>query len=584
MLLVAAFDLVLLLVAGIAVVNLADPSAGRVEELDRDTRAMLAVPRLQTALQDLARAGVSVARGLSPEDPARIERDVVEIRTRMLAEAAGLRAARPDYSRAMLDFERAFDDLTVWARRLRDPAFARQPEVRRVELRRQFTSRVERLGSFLQALGDQVRERALEEARRSERTFRSGMGRVLALVLLGLVVARLLVHLILMRFLARPLDLFAAVVRRLATGDLNVDLAGGGRDDEVGLLALALGDLRLALSRKRVLEEDDRESLLRARQAESELRHQLEQQKASLEEARLAVLAATASLSRLSAATHANPVVAEPVLEPGEAGEPGGPEEAGEPGESGEPGASGEPILEDHSSVSDSPPIEDVPVEPGLPTALPAAEIRAATDPVIVPEEALPAPEQRVAEPIAEPIAEPVAEPESQPTPVVEERPVGPAVAKARPRVPRRKRSVPEAQMDLIAAAVEPEPDDELRRLVASGRLPGVDLEDAIQRTGCSREVVEGRLDEFAMLGARMVGELRAAIEQNEHEEARRLAHELADAAGELSVHELRRHAKTIELAIKFGQGSLDGMLSDLDREALRVWSGIRLRVEMGPR
>jgi HPt (histidine-containing phosphotransfer) domain-containing protein len=117
--------------------------------------------------------------------------------------------------------------------------------------------------------------------------------------------------------------------------------------------------------------------------------------------------------------------------------------------------------------------------------------------------------------------------------------------------------------------------------MVLGGRLPGIDLEDARQRLGLPQEALERLLLQFAKGQRRMVRDLRAALLDEDAEEARRHAHSLAGAAGNLSILELRRLAKTVELAIKFGQGNLEGMMDDLEREAARVFAGLDMLAEV---
>ncbi|MBL9135760.1 MAG: Hpt domain-containing protein [Verrucomicrobiales bacterium] len=88
-------------------------------------------------------------------------------------------------------------------------------------------------------------------------------------------------------------------------------------------------------------------------------------------------------------------------------------------------------------------------------------------------------------------------------------------------------------------------------------------------------------LMQFAKGQRRTLKELRAAVEEEDGDESRRLAHSIAGAAGNLSMHELRRLAKTVELALKFQQGDLRGMLDELEREAARVLEGIDLLAEL---
>jgi len=137
-----------------------------------------------------------------------------------------------------------------------------------------------------------------------------------------------------------------------------------------------------------------------------------------------------------------------------------------------------------------------------------------------------------------------------------------------------------ETQLDLLAPALLTE-DASLREMVAAGRLPGIDLDEAHQRLGLPRETLETMLLQFAKGQSPIVRDLREALEKRNSEEARRLAHSLAGSAGNLAAHELRRLAKTVELAIKFQQGNLEGMLSDLDREAARVFRGLEILAEI---
>lgn len=144
-----------------------------------------------------------------------------------------------------------------------------------------------------------------------------------------------------------------------------------------------------------------------------------------------------------------------------------------------------------------------------------------------------------------------------------------------RKKAAKRKKGPRDTQMDLLAAPAPATSDESLRAMVASGRVPGVDMEDAQQRLGLPRSEVEDLLRRFAAEQVDLVRSLRSAMEEGDREEARRLAQALAAAAGHLSVYELRRHAKTIELAVKFGQTSLDGMMAEMEAEAARVFAGI---------
>lgn len=141
----------------------------------------------------------------------------------------------------------------------------------------------------------------------------------------------------------------------------------------------------------------------------------------------------------------------------------------------------------------------------------------------------------------------------------------------------RRRRAARAGQLDLLGEPQETAMDEEIRSIVASGRVPGVDMEDAVQRLGLPRGDVEELLRRFVLEQGGTPKALRQAVESGDPEAARHQAQVLAAAAGHLSMHELRRHAKTIDLALKFGQRNLGPMVEDLEREASRVMAGVRL-------
>ncbi|MBX3744243.1 MAG: PAS domain S-box protein [Verrucomicrobiae bacterium] len=139
-----------------------------------------------------------------------------------------------------------------------------------------------------------------------------------------------------------------------------------------------------------------------------------------------------------------------------------------------------------------------------------------------------------------------------------------------KPRTPRRPRAPTHPELELgLPNPPSPQPPP------PSERLPGVDLADAAQRLGLPQDAIESLLLRFADGQRTVVDDLRRAIAARQPDEARRLAHSLAGAAGNLSILELRRLAKTIELALRFEQGNLPAMLDELDREAARVFAGL---------
>ncbi len=122
-----------------------------------------------------------------------------------------------------------------------------------------------------------------------------------------------------------------------------------------------------------------------------------------------------------------------------------------------------------------------------------------------------------------------------------------------------------------------PEPPRELRERSSGSPppFPGVDLDDAVRRLGLPASTIIPMLHQFRRSQSETIAQLRTAIRSRDKEAIRRLAHSLAGAAGNLSINELRRLARTIELAVKFDQGDLDAMLAETEAEAARVFAGI---------
>ncbi len=165
---------------------------------------------------------------------------------------------------------------------------------------------------------------------------------------------------------------------------------------------------------------------------------------------------------------------------------------------------------------------------------------------------------------------------EAAPGPVPGGEPGSPEEVTVKPKPARRKRAPKESpQLSLLTSEPAPDPDDEMRRLIEAGRLPGVDLEEATSRLGESRERVEDLLLESLPGQRRLLTNLRRALEDEDREEARRNAAALAGEAGHWGEPELRRLAKTVELAIKFHQDNLEPMVAELEREAGRVFGGL---------
>ncbi|MBI1176656.1 PAS domain-containing protein [bacterium] len=144
----------------------------------------------------------------------------------------------------------------------------------------------------------------------------------------------------------------------------------------------------------------------------------------------------------------------------------------------------------------------------------------------------------------------------------------------------RKKKAKQDSQPDLFGGYAG-ESDDTGPETVAIEpdgipSIPGFDLRDAVNRLSLSPDAIKQLVIEFAGTLERMFGDLQSALSANDHEAARELAHSLAGAAGHISADNLRRLAKTLELGLKFEQGDLDKITSDLHLEAARLMNGIR--------
>ncbi|MHC4089014.1 MAG: response regulator [Planctomycetota bacterium] len=105
--------------------------------------------------------------------------------------------------------------------------------------------------------------------------------------------------------------------------------------------------------------------------------------------------------------------------------------------------------------------------------------------------------------------------------------------------------------------------------------LPGLDVAGALQRLGLSYATYEKLLFRFADGQPHTLAALRAALDDGDWETARRHAHSLAGAAGNVSANDLRTPAKQLELALKDRAGGYDPLYRDLQAEAERVFAGI---------
>ncbi len=235
-----------------------------------------------------------------------------------------------------------------------------------------------------------------------------------------------------------------------------------------------------------------------------------------------------------------------------------------------------EPVesLEDASARPASVVAEAVPVEPAVETE---SEVSGMVD--IQPEQNVVTPLEEGEPPTVVPEPEPaVPEDGVEATPPEAGKPVEPKPA--RKKRAKKKTKKQDLQPDLFGNLdeLEDEAGPIVVRLDEEGvpTLPGVDFRDAMNRLGLPVDSIQKMILRFAGSLAQMFKELRESLDAKDDEAARRHAHSIAGAAGNLSADVLRRHAKTLELAIKFGQGGYEKMLADVETETARVMAGIQ--------
>jgi len=86
-------------------------------------------------------------------------------------------------------------------------------------------------------------------------------------------------------------------------------------------------------------------------------------------------------------------------------------------------------------------------------------------------------------------------------------------------------------------------------------KIPGIDTQSALKRTGGNRQRYESLLRRFADSQASAVGEIRTALTAQDSATAQRIAHSLKGAAANLGANSLASAASSAELAIKTQTG-----------------------------
>ena len=103
----------------------------------------------------------------------------------------------------------------------------------------------------------------------------------------------------------------------------------------------------------------------------------------------------------------------------------------------------------------------------------------------------------------------------------------------------------------------------------------GIDVEGSLRRLGLPPDRFRALLARFGAGLGPGLADLRAAVADGDAEAARRHAHALAGAAGNLGADRLRALAKDLELAARDGRADLPVRLGSVEREAVAVAEAI---------
>ncbi|MGE4182120.1 MAG: PAS domain-containing protein [Limisphaerales bacterium] len=277
----ASLGAILIVVTVIAFLRLGEVEGRYVRMFEKDARALLVIPRMNVNLHHAARLAFQKSGATTPREAELFDREIAAIRGRMTEDILELRQSVPNFDSAGADILRAFDGLLLSATRTLSQAAPN--ERARALFRSDFGARLDRLQNYFQALSQHIRANMLEGAKDREASSNRVVRRTLFASVLALAAGLVLAQLWVWRSIGRPLNSLVLSVRRLIAGDTAVEIQGGGRTDEIGLLASALGLFRENLVRKQELETEERETLLRLRKSESQLANRLAFQKALID-------------------------------------------------------------------------------------------------------------------------------------------------------------------------------------------------------------------------------------------------------------------------------------------------------------
>ena len=111
---------------------------------------------------------------------------------------------------------------------------------------------------------------------------------------------------------------------------------------------------------------------------------------------------------------------------------------------------------------------------------------------------------------------------------------------------------------------------------ISPTKLPGFNIEGAIKRLGVSQEAYLRMLGRFASGQQQTIDDLQTALTVGDREAARRHAHSIAGAAGNLGAEALGKRGKALETALKEGVAEVSDLLNAVLAEGKRVSMAIQ--------
>jgi signal transduction histidine kinase/CheY-like chemotaxis protein len=128
--------------------------------------------------------------------------------------------------------------------------------------------------------------------------------------------------------------------------------------------------------------------------------------------------------------------------------------------------------------------------------------------------------------------------------------------------IPHGERDLPESFQ--LGGSDEPQPE--------IPDLPGIDTKDGVERLGGNVRSYIRVLEKFSENQVDAITTINAALESENHEEAKRLAHTLKGVSGNIGAHDLQSLAKDLETAIDEADAkSASALLKPVEIELMRV-------------